>query len=607
MKNLRLFCLKYILPVLMLLLLLIPVVSYAADAEGGEQQEEGSSESQATELLVYSITVVGGYATDYNGQTVTSAQPGTGLLVRFDASTLPDAYHKLTGWTADDPDVNANISGLSDNFIQIVMPGRDLTVRAVIGEDAEALSSSAEESIKNSESESASISEAESISESESIEESVKISESESIEESKSLEESSRLAELEEMSRQASIAQSEKEAARIDVDGYLIYVYLKGINTPAGFTRANDTRTFDIATESFYSSKFRIYAYYADKDGVGGYYVYDELHNSMIPFVSFNGSDGKSYIVSAPTDASELPKEVIGETRVSLSVPGAQSSSVVPGWNVEDKEGKLVPLLYLAGDDATRSFFAYQETDSGISMIPWKEFRENQKKTEEESSDTETETDTTETETESITMTVLPTPETSAAQDQPGSLLGNYILWIVVAALVVMLLVAAVIIVVQMSRKQDAEEREIDFEEIPEDDDLFAEDDDDFLDQDRFDTAYTQEDNELRPFDFSFEDAFPEEMGVSPHREEIAPEPVEGEIIDPEPFGAEPLDPASDEADSYEEVRVRVRRTEIRDTEVYVKRKTGKDVRNNPESSTPSVYQEVLQDDFEVVDFDSKR
>ncbi|MBR6405412.1 MAG: hypothetical protein IKS18_04360 [Lachnospiraceae bacterium] len=448
---------------------------------------------------------------------------------------------------------------------------------------------------------------ASSISESESIEESVKISESESIEESKSLEESSRLAELEEMSRQASIAQSEKEAARIDVDGYLIYVYLKGINTPAGFTRANDTRTFDIATESFYSSKFRIYAYYADKDGVGGYYVYDELHNSMIPFVSFNGSDGKSYIVSAPTDASELPKEVIGETRVSLSVPGAQSSSVVPGWNVEDKEGKLVPLLYLAGDDATRSFFAYQETDSGISMIPWKEFRENQKKTEEESSDTETETDTTETETESITMTVLPTPETSAAQDQPGSLLGNYILWIVVAALVVMLLVAAVIIVVQMSRKQDAEEREIDFEEIPEDDDLFSEDDDDFLDQDRFDTAYTQEDNELRPFDFSFEDAFPEEMGVSPHREEIAPEPVEGEIIDPEPFGAEPLDPASDEADSYEEVRVRVRRTEIRDTEVYVKRKTGKDVRNNPESSTPSVYQEVLQDDFEVVDFDSKR
>ena len=77
-----------------------------------------------------------------------------------------------------------------------------------------------------------------------------------------------------------------------------------------------------------------------------------------------------------------------------------------------------------------------------------------------------------------------------------------------------MLLVAAVIIVVQMSRKQDAEEREIDFEEIPEDDDLFAEDDDDFLDQDRFDTAYTQEDNELRPFDFSFEDAFPEERFI---------------------------------------------------------------------------------------------
>ncbi len=605
MKNILKPRLIILLPVILSLLLSAPLYSFAA--------EDGSSAP-----AVYSITVVNGYAVDAAGNTITEAAPGTQFLVRFDETSLPDEYHALKSWTANVPEVDADISTRGNTgFIQIIMPGSPLTITAIIGDNEEALASS---------------SAAASVEESRSIAESVSISESESIRESESIqrseEESSRIAELEERSREASIAQSEKEAARIEVDGYRIYKYLNNVQTPAGFTRANDVRTFEETIECFYSSAYRLYVYYADKDDTEGYVVYDKLHESMFPFVSFSGSDGEKYIVSSPDRQSDLPKEVLGDTRVNLSIPGSGSSAVVPGWNVEDASHDLYPLIYLIGDDGSRSFFAYQDDNGSISLTPWADFKESLTESETESESTVESTEET-----SESQTISVTPETASTEpERQESLLGNYVIWIVIAVLIVALLVAAIIIVVQMSRKQDEEEREIDFEEIPEDDELLVQDE--YMDQDRFDTAYTQEDNDLRPFDISFEDAFPDEIGYKKPSADLQEdsvdsferpkdpsagfrgeidewtEPVQGEVVDPVPEGTLPEDFSEDD---YEEVRVRVRHTEIKDTEVYVRRKAGPKNRrenSNPENAKkemPAIYDEVLQEDFEVVDFNDKK
>ena len=100
-------------------------------------------------------------------------------------------------------------------------------------------------------------------------------------------------------------------------------------------------------------------------------------------------------------------------------------------------------------------------------------------------------------------------------------------------------------------------------------------------------------------------------------QEDDAPavEQVEGEVVTPEPFDAEPIEIDGPDDDSVEEVRVRVRRTEIKDTEVYVRRRGGRRAGSSAEdrqdtasegsdgSGMPAIYDEVLQDDFEVVDF----
>ena len=564
----------------MMLSLFVSVFSLRVFAEEDSQQE--------TVPIMRNITVTNGFAS-YDGENaITQAKEGDKIWIRFNESLL-DQYHELQSWSS--PQMDLSSFGTTP-MINITVPASDISITANIGENKAAID--------------ASIAESRSVEESRSIAESQSVSEQESIRQSESVrlseEESSRQAYVASVSVEASIRESQLAAARIDLDGFKIVQHLNNIAAPAGFSRSNDADTFDQETECFYSSKFKMFVYYAEKDGEAGYYVYDAFHHSLIPFVSFRAADGMNYIVSAPYHRSDLPKEVVGETQISLTAPGSSQPVSVPAWNIQDSEKVQYPLICLVGEDGSKNWFAYEGTGEAATLTPWKDFQERLSSEAAETAETETESETG-SESVSETLTLSTAAATTEAAKPRGSLLGNYLIWIILGILIVMLLIAAVIIVIQMSRKQEEEEREIDLEEMPEDDFI--------LDRDRFDTAYTQEDNALDPFEVDFENAFPEEMGLNTVETTVSEAPLEGEILDREPQTVPAPDPVPvpDEGD-YEEVRVRVRKTEIKDTEVYIRRKAGSHQKTDVDPQRGAMttrYDEVLSDDFEVVDFSDRK
>lgn len=467
--------------------------------------EESSEPAETT----YTITVIGG------SPSTLTAEKGDEVTVYIDHSVIPDGQ-VFDKWVGD------NGVGFSDPNVDkatFIMPAANVTITAQYKINPEIESRSIEESIKASESESVS------------IEESIKASEK-AASESESVEESIRQSSIEESSRQEaesrSIEESREAASHLIYDGYDITTVLNGVSNPEGFIRANDLNSFERSVEAFYSSKYRVYVYYATKNDESGYYLLNSLSGKLYPFVTFTGEDGKGYIVSTPRSINDLPQEVSGEKSVDLTRIGSPNVQV-PGWIAEDSAGKDVTLLHLAGEDGKREFFVYDDSGAGIQLIPWSEYEPEEKSEEEETTEEETssEEETTEESTE----------ETSTEEEtkKKSGLDSKFLIWLIIIGAIILLLIIAIVVVFFMSRKQEREENDLD-----------DEDPEDFRTK-PYDSNYTPgmpgtEDEDTDPFDISFEDAFPEEMHVQaavktpepPAAEEIPEETLDAEAA-PEP------------------------------------------------------------------------
>lgn len=498
----------------------------------------------------YSVVALssGPIITNGQGQNPGTFAVGEIVYVTLDPSFVGSTYD-FVGWVIYGANGAAIDYGPSTTATQITftMPACNVNVTAMKAENKAKVESSQKES-----------SEAESRSKAES--EAARKSREESEAASKSASESASRSEAEassiEESRKAAEESSRYAAQTIRVGSYDLYLHVSGTVAPEGFTNSKDEDHFSEPVECFYSSRFKTYAYYAKKNSENNYYLYNELKDDLIPFVTFTGAGGVSYLVLAPEHDTELPEEVLKSTTINLSTITSTSSMIVPAWIAKDVEGAERTLLYLASDDGARNFFVYESKNGAVTLTEWEKFNLEETESTEESSE-ETEEETTE------KTTVEET--TTAAPEKKGGLMKNYVIWLVIIGAIIALLIAAIVVVFYMGRKQDAEEAALDDDEDP-DTETETDEGDGFItgnfedDFQPYDSSYTRpEQDDLEPFDISFEDAFPDEMGLK--KEVDAEAPVQEEVRTPGKlngtFGgaaAKPLDPdglTDSELDEY--------------------------------------------------------
>ncbi len=484
-------------------LLSVAMLFGAAFAVPDVRAAEDNTETAA--VTAKSITVWSGCATVTNtgGTVISSAMPGEIVVVTLNAAYL-GVTDDFAGWDIfDSGNASLAYTGAStDHQIRFVMPDNNVNINA-----KKTVNNAKVESSKKAESEAESKSKAESESVKKSQEESEAQSKSESASESMSLAESSSI----EASRKAAEESSKYAAQTIRVGSYDLYLHVSGTAAPENFTTSKDSDTFSEPVECFYSSKFKTYAYYAKKNGDNNYYLYNKLADDLIPFVTFTGAGGVNYLVMAPDDDFDLPDEVITATSVNLATVTSAASMIVPAWIAEDIEGAERTLLYLASDDGTRKFFVYESKNGAVTLTEWEKFNAEEETTEEET----TEETTTEKETTEESTVVV---STTAAPEKKSGLLKNYVIWLVIIGVIILLLIVAIVVVFVMGRKQEEAEAALDDEdeELPDEDEgdgfITGGPDDDFQ---PYESSYTRpEQDDLEPFDISFEDAFPEEMGL---------------------------------------------------------------------------------------------
>ena len=400
----------------------------------------------------------------------------------------------------------------------------------------------------------------------------------------------------------------------IDVDGYQVYKKLRGVSVPKNFVAANDPSTFEVPIEAFYSTVYGTFLYYAENNGEGGYYLYDRSRDTMFPYVSLSDAEGNSYVAAAPLDKSEIEDELIGQTEVNLGT--LSNPQRVPAWLVKCPDESDATVLYLLKSNGTSGYYVFDNAE-GITLTPWEEYkREHQSKSiDDETDDTKEEP--------------LPSNDEKPEKDGMGFLQKNLI-WVVIIAAILLLLIIAVFVVYRMSRRQEA--MEIDEERRER---RTAQN----RNQNRsarkqYDSSYTNDHTEdLEPFDISFENAFPDELGLNNARrrarkqnesfvdtngalnesafedldknlaDEEDPyayrqEPKNRDYVEPSDFGTGHARPkrqtksALDDPIIPEEVDVDDPAPET----IYTKKAKSK-----------SGYQELLEDDFEVVDFSKKK
>ena len=401
----------------------------------------------------------------------------------------------------------------------------------------------------------------------------------------------------------------------IDVDGFQVYKKLKGVSVPKNFVAANDPSTFEEPVEAFYSTVYGTFLYYAENNGEGGYYLYDRGRDTMFPYVSLSDAGGNSYVAAAPVDKSEISEELIGQTEVNLGT--LSNPQRVPAWLVKCPDGSDATVLYLLKSNGTSGYYVFDNAE-GITLTPWEEYKKdhNSEGDDEDSTDTKAE----------------PIPaETDAPEKDSMGFLRKNLIWVVIIAAILLLLIIAVFVVYKMSRRQEAmeidEERR---ERKPVQSKRQAS-------RKPYDSSYTNDHTEdLEPFDISFENAFPDELGLNNSRrrarerserpeeyvdtngalsesafedldrtltDEEDPyayhqEPKNRDYVEPRDFGTghartkRPQKSSLDDPIIPEEVDVDDPAPET----IYTKKPKSK-----------SGYQELLEDDFEVVDFSKKK
>ena len=286
----------------------------------------------------------------------------------------------------------------------------------------------------------------------------------------------------------------------------------------------------------------------------------------------------------------------------------------VPAWTVKNPDGKEATVLYLLKSNGSSGFYAYENTD-GITLTPWTEYKKEHAASEDQG------------ETEGNSAIPVSTEDESAAEKGPGFFRRNLI-WIIIIAAILLLLIIAAFTVYRMSRRQEAAEMDEERRERS-----------GARNRDRayrrtYDSSYSNDSaEELEPFDISFENAFPDELGLNNARkraqrsnekfvdangmlDESAFEDLDksySELDDPYAVPQEPKNQDYIEPSDFGTGQARPRRTQrsvldepIIPEEVEMDDPAPETIYTK-KGRSKSPYQELLEDDFEVVDFTKKK
>ena len=396
----------------------------------------------------------------------------------------------------------------------------------------------------------------------------------------------------------------------INIDGYKIYKNLRGVSAPKNFMAVSDSSTFKEPIDAFYSTSYGTYLYYAEKDGTDDYFLYDKDRNTMFRYVPLADPDGNSFIAAVPQDKQEIADSLIGTTEVDL---GTMSNPLkVPAWLIRMPDGQTATVLYLLKSNSTSGFYVYENTD-GITLTPLDEFKKDHKGDSEDS------------EKSSSVEPVTEEPTKSDSDKEPGFFRQNLI-WVVIISAILLLIIIAVFVVFKMSRRQEEMEYQEDLRER-------AAQQEKNRPGKKYDSSYTNNTTEeLEPFDISFENAFPDELGLNkkPQRTERRQdvdfvgrdgmlkenafedldkslneadarydgyrEPENRDYIEPKDFGTGHARPKRPVRPGSEDILPEDVDEPAPSETIYTKK-----------SKARSEYQELLEDDFEVVDFRKKQ
>ena len=290
------------------------------------------------------------------------------------------------------------------------------------------------------------------------------------------------------------------EGEYITVGDYRIPVSNSGAKIPDDFFMAYDIHTFPSAVQCFFNSSYREYVYPAEKDGETGWYVYDRLHETMLPFALLDIGEEKPGIMVATVTESDIPGSFMKYDTVSVKNLVSGETEELPCY-VSAAEGEEVKLLQIKGYDSSARYYVMTEEEGAVKAVPFTAYFD--KETEESSSE-ESSSEPETSPSESSSEPVKPSPIPGA------NFLKNYKLWLGLLLLIILILIIAIIIVFRMSRKQDREEAEIEEKERE------ARDDHDLLkSRNEIESGYSNTvSKDPDPFDVSFEDSFPEEMEI---------------------------------------------------------------------------------------------
>ncbi len=316
-----------------------------------------------------------------------------------------------------------------------------------------------------------------------------------SVQESRSLEES---ASVEEALIESSI-EAEKHFKYGD---YVIECDVSEVVPPARFIRANDVSNFERTVGCFYSTQFRIFVYYASRDGKYGYFVRDNLTENLIPYVTFAGNGNKNFVVTSAESVKSIPGIYRETVKIALEFAKADRE-IVPGYLTIDGEGNSVKLIHLNSSLGDRGFYVYDDSSGVVELTEWEKYSDKLNG-------------------DASSFTVEPSKE---AVSKDG--LSRTSIWVIIISVIAVLLVAAVVTVSIMSKRQQQAEDDLDDEPLsgPDDDSI----DDDALQEDE-----PVEDFELSPYRNSGKETAEEEEKIDFAFPEGAEDKAVVETTDPE-------------------------------------------------------------------------
>ena len=307
---------------------------------------------------------------------------------------------------------------------------------------------------------------------------------------SRSEEEASRRSESE---YERSVQESIDAEKRFTYGDYEIETDVSEIVPPTGFIRAKDAMNFDRTVGSFYSTDYKLFVYYASKDGKHGFYVNDPMNRNLIPFVTFAGTGNRDFVVTGAESEKSIPG--IFREQIELSLKFVEgSSATVPGYLVIDADGNTIKLIHLNSNLAESGFYVYSDDNGIVSLTEYEKYAEK------ESDDG------------NQSFTIEPSTEKAGREG-----ISRTAVWLIIIGVILLLLIAAIVTVAIMSKHQQEEEDSIDDEEDEfdgEDDAPYPEDEEPVEEFDLspyHNTPPAEPEGAKKEFEFNFEDAFPEE------------------------------------------------------------------------------------------------